>query len=91
MRPPPPRPRPLALPAWTQFAIATALTGLIGAVTFWGSLVAFGKLEELPQIQEGLDRSPTATGSTSAWRLATLAVDLGRVQIRRRTCSSGCS
>jgi len=32
---------------WTQFAIATALTGLIGAVTFWGSLVAFAKLEEL--------------------------------------------
>jgi NAD(P) transhydrogenase subunit beta len=36
------------LAPWTQFAIATALTGLIGAVTFWGSLVAFGKLEELP-------------------------------------------
>jgi len=40
------------LPAWTQFAIATALTGLIGAVTFWGSLVAFGKLEELPQFKK---------------------------------------
>jgi NAD(P) transhydrogenase subunit beta len=38
--------------AWTQFAIATALTGLIGAVTFWGSLVAFGKLEELPQFKK---------------------------------------
>jgi NAD(P) transhydrogenase subunit beta len=37
---------------WTQFAIATALTGLIGAVTFWGSLVAFGKLEELPQFKK---------------------------------------
>jgi NAD(P) transhydrogenase subunit beta len=36
----------------TQFAIATALTGLIGAVTFWGSLVAFGKLEELPQFKK---------------------------------------
>jgi NAD(P) transhydrogenase subunit beta len=42
--------RPLG--AWTQFAIATALTGLIGAVTFWGSLVAFGKLEELPQFKK---------------------------------------
>jgi NAD(P) transhydrogenase subunit beta len=40
------------LPAWTRFAIATALTGLIGAVTFWGSLVAFGKLEELPQFKK---------------------------------------
>jgi NAD(P) transhydrogenase subunit beta len=40
------------LQAWTQFAIATALTGLIGAVTFWGSLVAFGKLEELPQFKK---------------------------------------
>ncbi len=45
----PPR-DPLA--PWTQFAIATALTGLIGAVTFWGSLVAFGKLEELPQFKK---------------------------------------
>jgi NAD(P) transhydrogenase subunit beta len=40
------------LSPWTQFAIATALTGLIGAVTFWGSLVAFGKLEELPQFKK---------------------------------------
>jgi NAD(P) transhydrogenase subunit beta len=41
-----------SLAPWTQFAIATALTGLIGAVTFWGSLVAFGKLEELPQFKK---------------------------------------
>ncbi|MBN1919037.1 MAG: NAD(P)(+) transhydrogenase (Re/Si-specific) subunit beta [Verrucomicrobia bacterium] len=30
----------------TQFNIAVAASGLIGAVTFWGSLVAFSKLEE---------------------------------------------
>ncbi|MFH1144645.1 MAG: NAD(P)(+) transhydrogenase (Re/Si-specific) subunit beta [Candidatus Eisenbacteria bacterium] len=28
-----------------QFTIATAASGLIGAVTFWGSLVAYGKLQ----------------------------------------------
>lgn len=30
-----------------QVTIATALSALIGAVTFWGSLVAFAKLQEL--------------------------------------------
>ncbi|MBM4010573.1 MAG: NAD(P)(+) transhydrogenase (Re/Si-specific) subunit beta [Planctomycetes bacterium] len=40
------------LAPWTQFAIATALTGLIGAVTFWGSFVAFAKLEELPAFKK---------------------------------------
>ncbi len=29
----------------TDFTVATAASGLIGGVTFWGSLVAFGKLE----------------------------------------------
>ena len=32
--------------------IATALSGLIGAVTFWGSMVAFGKLQELEMFRE---------------------------------------
>ncbi|MEE9270330.1 MAG: NAD(P)(+) transhydrogenase (Re/Si-specific) subunit beta [Candidatus Krumholzibacteria bacterium] len=31
----------------SQLAVATVATGLIGAVTFWGSLVAFGKLQEV--------------------------------------------
>ncbi len=30
-----------------QFVIASAAAGLVGGVTFWGSLVAFGKLQEL--------------------------------------------
>ena len=44
--------KPETAAPWTQFAIATAITGLIGAVTFWGSLVAFGKLEELPRFKK---------------------------------------
>lgn len=31
-----------------QVSVATGLSGLIGAVTFWGSLVAFAKLQGLP-------------------------------------------
>ncbi|HID76187.1 MAG TPA: NAD(P)(+) transhydrogenase (Re/Si-specific) subunit beta [Planctomycetaceae bacterium] len=34
-------------PAWSNQAVAVTASGLIGAVTFWGSLVAFGKLQEL--------------------------------------------
>ena len=30
----------------TQLTVATVASGIIGAVTFWGSLVAYGKLEE---------------------------------------------
>jgi NAD(P) transhydrogenase subunit beta len=30
-----------------QLTVATAASGLIGAVTFWGSLIAFGKLQEV--------------------------------------------
>ena len=43
---------PAVAAPWTQFASATAFTGLIGAVTFWGSLVAYGKLEELPRFKK---------------------------------------
>ncbi|MBW7995168.1 MAG: NAD(P)(+) transhydrogenase (Re/Si-specific) subunit beta [Candidatus Glassbacteria bacterium] len=33
-------------PTGTQMTVATAASGIIGAVTFWGSLIAFGKLQE---------------------------------------------
>jgi H+-translocating NAD(P) transhydrogenase subunit beta len=39
----------------SQLMVATALSGLIGAVTFWGSLVAFGKLQELKQFKNPLN------------------------------------
>ena len=35
-----------------QVIIATALTGVIGAVTFWGSFAAFAKLQELPRFDK---------------------------------------
>lgn len=35
-----------------QLTVATAASGLIGAVTFWGSLVAFGKLQELRFVKD---------------------------------------
>ncbi len=35
-----------------QMTIATVLSGLIGAVTFWGSLVAFAKLQELKRFRK---------------------------------------
>lgn len=34
-----------------QFGIAAAVSGLIGAVTFWGSIVAYGKLEGITEKQ----------------------------------------
>jgi NAD(P) transhydrogenase subunit beta len=37
---------------WSQFIIATALSGLIGAVTFWGSFAAFAKLQELKNFKK---------------------------------------
>jgi H+-translocating NAD(P) transhydrogenase subunit beta len=39
--------RDLAAPALSQFTVAAAASGVIGAVTFWGSLMAFAKLQAL--------------------------------------------
>ncbi|MCA9184064.1 MAG: NAD(P)(+) transhydrogenase (Re/Si-specific) subunit beta [Pirellulaceae bacterium] len=40
--------------ARSDVLIATAASGLIGAVTFWGSLVAYGKLQELKVFRKPL-------------------------------------
>jgi H+-translocating NAD(P) transhydrogenase subunit beta len=39
--------RDLVVPALNQFTVAAVASGMIGAVTFWGSLVAFAKLQAL--------------------------------------------
>lgn len=41
--------------------IATAASGIIGAVTFWGSLVAFGKLQELKMFKKPMSLSGQQT------------------------------
>lgn len=35
-----------------QLTLATVVSGLVGTVTFWGSLVAFGKLQELKFVKD---------------------------------------
>ena len=39
--------RDAAVPTLSHFTVAAVASGVIGAVTFWGSLVAFAKLQEL--------------------------------------------
>ncbi len=43
-----------SLPAYGQTIIATAATGIIGAITFWGSLAAYAKLQELEAFKKPL-------------------------------------
>ncbi|MBA4016602.1 MAG: NAD synthetase [Pirellula sp.] len=38
--------------AYGQMILATAATGVIGAITFWGSLAAFAKLQEYEQFKK---------------------------------------
>ena len=51
--------------------IAVGLSGLIGAITFWGSLVAYAKLEEWPQFKK-----PFALPQQQLINLALLVFDL---------------
>jgi len=55
----------------TQFTVATTASGLIGAVTFWGSLVACGKLQEV------LPGRPVLFAGQKAVNALLLAVSVG--------------
>ncbi|HWP41037.1 MAG TPA: NAD(P)(+) transhydrogenase (Re/Si-specific) subunit beta, partial [Tepidisphaeraceae bacterium] len=56
-----------------QSLVAIALSGLIGAVTFWGSLVAWGKLEELDLFKRDL-RLPFQQAVNAALLVVALAL-----------------
>jgi H+-translocating NAD(P) transhydrogenase subunit beta len=59
-----------------QFTISVALSGIIGAVTFWGSLIAYVKLEELLswRTMEKIESLPGANVLTSIFLLGAVAV-----------------
>jgi len=55
----------------TQMTVSTAASGLIGAVTFWGSLVAFGKLQGI------ISSRPAKIPAHQLWNGLLLLVSLG--------------
>ena len=57
-----------------QFTVATAASALIGAVTFWGSLVAFAKLQGLSLVPQGQVTFPGQKLVNGGVFLATLGV-----------------
>jgi len=57
----------------TQLTVATAASGLIGAVTFWGSLIAFAKLEEY-KIFKGDTRLPAHQALNALLLLGSVAL-----------------
>jgi NAD(P) transhydrogenase subunit beta len=44
--------RPVDPETQASVLVATAASGIVGAITFWGSLVAYGKLEEIPWMRK---------------------------------------
>ncbi len=64
-------------PVTLQLTIATAASGLIGAVTLWGSLVAFAKLQEIISGQPIL--LPARHAINAVLAVVTLALSVGVV------------
>jgi NAD(P) transhydrogenase subunit beta len=64
-------------PVTSQLTVATAASGLIGAVTFWGSLVAWAKLQEVISGNPVLFKGQHALNAVLA--LAALASGVGVV------------
>ncbi|MEQ1828403.1 MAG: NAD(P)(+) transhydrogenase (Re/Si-specific) subunit beta, partial [Pirellula sp.] len=64
--------------------IATGLSGLIGAITFWGSLVAYAKLEEWPQFKK-----PYSLPNQQLINVGLLALNVSLMAILATSHSSG--
>jgi NAD(P) transhydrogenase subunit beta len=68
--------------------VATAASGVIGAVTFWGSLVAFGKLQELQMF-----RKPFSFPGQQAFNaiLAVVTIGLSVMMLSYSSATTGLS
>jgi NAD(P) transhydrogenase subunit beta len=68
-----------------QMLIATAASGLIGGVTFWGSMVAYAKLQELKFLPQGAVAIPGLQAFNALLALASIV--LGVLIVRDPTAT----